>query len=183
MLGKAEKIEKSAAAGLLDSTLPFMNAPPVNLGKICDWLGVEVYTMPCESFGAMFSLRDGKKFLMVNERLQQGRFRFSIAHELGHILLNHEPIRHIYEERERAIEAQADAFAAELLLPERFLRGDCAKYTVAELIRRYKVSRQSLELQLSSLRLIPKGTPSGAASRLPQRGRPSPMTGGVLQHK
>jgi len=156
MLKKPERAEKIAAVSLLDSTLPLMKAPPINLGKICDWLGVEVYTMPCESFGAMFSLRGDKKFLMVNERQQQGRFRFSIAHELGHILLNHEPLRHVYEERELAAERQADCFAAELLLPERFLRGDCAKYTVPELTRRYKVSRQSLELQLSNLGLIPR---------------------------
>ena len=154
-------MEKNAAADLLDSTLSLMKAPPVNLGAICDWLGIEVYAMPCDSFGAMFSLRDGKKFLMANEKLPQGRFRFSIAHELGHVLLNHEPLKHVYEQREPAAERQADSFAAELLLPERFLRGDCANYTVQELAMRYKVSRQSLELRLNNLGLAPKG--SGAS--------------------
>jgi len=156
MQKKLEKNAAGAAKNLLDATLSLMKAPPINLGAICDWLGIAVYTMPCEAFGAMFSLRGDKKFLLANEKLSQGRFRFSIAHELGHILLDHEPLKHIYERREPAAERQADIFAAELLLPERFLCGDCANYTVPQLTRRYKVSRQSLELRLNGLGLAPK---------------------------
>ena len=149
---------KDAARNLLDSTLPLMKAPPVNLAIICDWLGIEVYAMPCDAYGAIFSRsRQGdKKYLLANDKLPQGRFRFSIAHELGHILLNHEPHKHIYELRKPALERQADSFAAELLLPEQFLRGDCADYTMPELAKRYKVSRQSLELRLNDLGLAPK---------------------------
>jgi len=149
---------KAAAKELLDATLPFMKAPPVNLGIICDWLGIEVYTMPCEAFGAIFSRSplEGRKFLLANDKLAQGRFRFSIAHELGHVLLNHEPLKHVYEQRKPAVERQADSFAAELLLPERFLRKDCADYTKPELAARYKVSRSSLEFQLSDLGLTPR---------------------------
>ena len=149
-------METFAAGDLLASIAPLIKAPPVNLGIICDRLGIEVYTMPCDAFGAMFLLRGDKKFLLANEKLPQGRFRFSIAHELGHILLNHEPLKHIYERRKPSVERQADSFAAELLLPERFLRGDCANYTALELAKRYKVSRQSLELRLNDLALSPK---------------------------
>ena len=151
-------LEKAAARDLLASTLHLMKAPPVNLRIICDWLGIEVYAMPCDAFGAIFShsAQGDKKFLLANDKLPQGRFRFSIAHELGHILLNHEPIKNIYEHRKSAAERQADSFAAELLLPEQLLRCDCAEYTLPELAERYKVSRQSLEFQLSNLRLTPR---------------------------
>ena len=147
---------KEAARDLLASTLPLMKAPPVNLKIICEALGIEVYMMPCDAFGAVFSVKGDKKFLLANARLSQGRFRFSIAHELGHVLLNHEPLKHIFERRRPAVERQADSFAAELLLPEQFLRGDCAGYTVPELAARYKVSRQSLQLQLNTLGLTPR---------------------------
>ena len=149
---------KAAAGDLLASTLHLMKAPPVNLGIICDHLEIEVYTKPCDAFGAAFSHspQRGRKVLLVNDKLPQGRFRFSIAHELGHILLNHEPLKHIFERRSPAIERQADSFAAELLLPEQFLRGDCADYTVKELAARYRVSRQSLEFRLKDLGLRPK---------------------------
>ena len=149
---------KAAARDLLDSTLPLMRAPPVNLGIICDWLGVEVYAMRCEAFGAVFSRspREDRKYLVANDKLPLGRFRFSIAHELGHILLGHAPLKHVFEQRKPDVERQADSFAAELLLPEELLRKDCADYTMPELAARYKVSRQSLEFKLSDLRLTPK---------------------------
>ena len=69
------------AERLLDATLPLMGkAPPVNLGVICDWLEIEVYTSSCDAFGAMFVRRDGKNFMMVNDRQPQGRLRFSIVY-------------------------------------------------------------------------------------------------------
>jgi len=109
--------------------------------------------MPCDAFGAVLSRSGDKKVLLANDKLPQGRFRFSIAHELGHILLNHEPLKHILALRQPAVERQADSFAAELLMPERFLRCDCAGFTAPELVKRYKVSRQSLNFQLSDLGL------------------------------
>jgi Zn-dependent peptidase ImmA (M78 family) len=144
---------RSAAKALLASTLPLMKAPPVNLGIICKWLDVEVYTMPCEAFGAAFVRRGDRKLLLANDRLTQGRFRFSIAHELGHYLLNHELITRVDEERSPNLERQADVFAAELLLPERFLSVDRKIFTSVELVKRYKVSRQALSIRLEELRL------------------------------
>jgi len=108
------KQAKIVAGDLLASTLHLMKAPPVNLGTICNWLGIEVYAMPCDAFGAMFSLREGKKFLMANDKLPQGRFRFSIAHELGHILLDHEPLKHIYEQRKPAVRAPSRLFRSRI---------------------------------------------------------------------
>ncbi|MDR2175609.1 MAG: ImmA/IrrE family metallo-endopeptidase [Synergistaceae bacterium] len=144
--------ESAAAKKLLAATLPLMRTPPVNLGVICDCLKVEVYAMPCEAFGAAFSHCGGRRCLLVNSRLPQGRFRFSIAHELGHFLLRHRPLAYIGEKRSPAIEKEADAFASELLLPEDFLRADAARFTVPDLARRYKVSRQALEIRMKNLK-------------------------------
>ena len=144
---------RAAARDLLASTLSSMKAPPVNLGVICEWLNIEVYVMPCGAFGAMFARHGERKFLLANDTLPQGRFRFSIAHELGHFLLNHKPLTHIDEERSPRLERQADAFAAELLLPESFLRADCGTHTSAELAKRYRVSLQSLLIRLKELGL------------------------------
>jgi hypothetical protein len=148
---ETEKAEKTAARKLLARTLPLMRTPPVNLGVICECLNIEVYTMPCESFGAAFSCIGGKGCLLVNSRLPQSRLRFSIAHELGHFLLKHEPLTQIGGERSPAVEREADAFASELLLPEELLRADCARYTVPDIVRRYKVSRQALEIRMKTL--------------------------------
>ena len=107
-----------AVRSLLDATLPLMQAPPVNLGVICRWLGIEVYAQPCRAFGALFLLRGGRGVLLVNSSLPQGRARFSIAHELGHLLLRHNPLGRIGEPRDPDQERQADRFASELLMPE-----------------------------------------------------------------
>jgi Zn-dependent peptidase ImmA (M78 family) len=143
---------RSAARELLVSTLPLMKAPPVSLGIICEWLNVNVYAMPCDAFGAIFSQRGGRYLLSANSKLPQGRFRFSIAHELGHFLLKHEP-EQIGEKRKPSLERQADVFAAELLLPEGLLRADRPAHTVEELLKRYKVSKQALSIQLKELGL------------------------------
>ena len=101
-----------AVRSLLDATLPLMQAPPVNLGVICRWLGIEVYAQPCRAFGALFLLREGRGVLLVNSSLPQGRARFSIAHELGHLLLRHNPLGHIGGPRDPDQERQADRFGS-----------------------------------------------------------------------
>ena len=136
---------------LLDATLPLMQAPPVNLGVICRWLGIEVYAQPCRAFGALFLLRGGRGVLLVNSSLPQGRARFSIAHELGHLLLRHNPLGRIGEPRDPDQERQADRFASELLMPESLLREDCEKLPFEVLCRRYRVSRQAMRIRLESV--------------------------------
>jgi hypothetical protein len=82
------------------------------------------------------------------------RARFSIAHELGHVLMHadFDGLERLHGSnaplgpRERAIEFQADAFASELLLPARFARLLCARVPsptlahVDELARDFRVS-------------------------------------------
>ena len=136
---------------LLDATLPLMQAPPVNLGVICRWLGIEVYAQPCRAFGALFLLRGGRGVLLVNSSLPQGRARFSIAHELGHLLLRHNPLGRIGEPRDPDQERQADRFASELLMPESLRREDCEKLPFEVLCRRYRVSRQAMRIRLESV--------------------------------
>ena len=140
-----------AVQSLLDATLPLMQAPPVNLGVICRWLGIEVYAQPCRAFGALFLLREGRGVLLVNSSLPQGRARFSIAHELGHLLLRHNPLGRIGEPRDPDQERQADRFASELLMPESLLREDCDKLSFEALCRRYRVSRQAMRIRLESV--------------------------------
>lgn len=62
----------------------------------------------------------------------EGAQRFSVAHELGHRQLSHrsaavpscEPAA-VHGHVDRGVEAEANAFAAELLMPERLLRRRC----------------------------------------------------------
>lgn len=76
-----------------------------------------------------YSTNKEKREIRVNKYEPLVRQRFTIAHEIGHILLSHEGISYrdtsytIYKDLiERMNEVSANAFAAELLMPERLLR-------------------------------------------------------------
>ncbi|GHT01930.1 hypothetical protein AGMMS50276_31110 [Synergistales bacterium] len=148
---------RTAASALLSDTKSLMGGcPPVNLGVICKHLGIEAYTMPCLSFGAVFS-RDPAPRILVNSNLKPGRFRFSIAHEIGHFMLNHRSSFILadgkYIRGDVRLERQADVFASELLLPEASLREDLSvrEFSVSELAKLYRVSQQTLEIKIKAI--------------------------------
>lgn len=77
--------------------------------------------------------------IYVNILDPEFRQRFTIAHEIGHIILNHEGVSHrdtsytVYKGIiERMNEVSANGFAAELLMPEKLLR-DALLDTMTEL--------------------------------------------------
>lgn len=142
---------EGALQSLLNATLPLMQAPPVNLGVICRWLGIEVYAQPCHAFGALLLAGKDRWVILVNASLSQGRARFSIAHELGHLLLRHNPLGGIGEPRNPDQERQADRFASELLMPAALLREDCRSFSFEALCRRYRVSRQAMRIRLDRI--------------------------------
>ena len=98
----------------------------------------------------------------------QVRQRFSLAHELKHVVddcFMHQktgpladglyPEQQGYPAHER-IERVCDAFAAALLMPKVMLRRDWTNgiQSIAELARRYGVSRPAMEIRLRSLGLL-----------------------------
>lgn len=71
----------------------------------------------------------GKTVIGVNSGHNLGRRNFSLAHELGHLLLHPagsgaQPSRPLAQ----ALEREADLFAVEFLIPERLLRAWCDAY-------------------------------------------------------
>lgn len=72
--------------------------------------------------------------IQIDQRIaeQSNRFRFTVAHELGHIALHSDIEPHetlVYEEntRKQRYERQADRFAASFLMPVSAFRQDCAR--------------------------------------------------------
>ena len=101
---------------------------PVKTLKIAAYFGIDVLKdseaqvlKPLES-GCCFVNKNGKWTIVYNDSDAPGRVRFTIAHELGHILLGHEleegfgHYRRISEGKP-ITETQADEFAARLLAP------------------------------------------------------------------
>jgi hypothetical protein len=88
------------------------------------------------------------------------RQRFSLAHELKHVLDDPfidrlYPTRGHYRSGERA-ERICNYFAACLLMPKRWLTSDwCSgRQDIERLAQRYRVSRQAMEVRLSQLGLL-----------------------------
>lgn len=120
-----------------------------------------------ESAGALIVLRDLESDLLdavsqqtegepplflVNNRAPGDRCRFSVAHEIGHLIMHVEPGAGPEQEK------QADDFAAEFLMPGKDIRSDFSgEVTIsklADLKRKWKVSMAALLRRAKSLGVI-----------------------------
>ncbi len=130
----------------------------IPLGPIKSMVGVVeaagCIVLPCD-FGTdkidAISQRpeDSPPFIFVSATAPGDRLRFNLAHELGHILMHAEP--------NPDQETQANAFAAEFLMPEREIKPQLRKLDfgrLADLKRHWKVSMQALIYRARTLELI-----------------------------
>lgn len=125
--------------------------------------------------GFLYRERD-KAIIGVNAAHHPNRRRFTVAHELGHLLL-HGPadgIRvddvhvdrafhlrsQLSSEGTDPAEREANFFAAELLMPEHFLTTEVQSFDPADdaaakdLAKRYGVSVQAMMIRLSNLGIV-----------------------------
>lgn len=65
---------------------------PTDLQRICEAKGLEYVELddPEELDGMLLEMEDGTRVAMVNKAKSFVRGRFTLAHELGHIFLNHD---------------------------------------------------------------------------------------------
>lgn len=83
--------------------------------------------------------RNMPPLFFVNNEIPADRWRFSLAHELGHIIMHRTP--------SPTPEPEADSFAAEFLMPERDILPDLHEVTVPKALRlksRWRVSMQAI---------------------------------------
>lgn len=95
---------------------------PVSLSHICEINNIEIRVGRLADIAGYYMERDGRRIIVVNGFNAKPRRRFSVAHELGHVVLRHGPVKlmmsgHIATQPNWQ-EAQANAFAAELLMPK-----------------------------------------------------------------
>jgi hypothetical protein len=105
---------------------------PVDVGSAAAALArVEFDTLPAGVDGVLVRKRGQKPLIIVNVSVHQKRQRFTLAHEIGHILIpwhlgnvgcSPEASSPDASEIERVCEAEANRFASELLLPADYVR-------------------------------------------------------------
>ncbi|MGI8998814.1 MAG: ImmA/IrrE family metallo-endopeptidase [Candidatus Limnocylindria bacterium] len=135
--------------------------PPVpveRLAKLCGVLVLE-RTFPQELSGLVFEYGD-TAVIGVNADHHLNRRRFTIAHELGHHLLDHHDRFHIDVEEGELLghdwqaERAANDFAAELLMPRRFVVDAFEKtHDPGLLAHRFEVSELAMGYRLVNLGL------------------------------
>lgn len=118
----------------------------------------QLYEISPDGFTAY---QNGKYYIMytlISSIQGNRRQRFTIAHEIGHIVLNHHKyidnnILRCYDSPYKPIwEKQADIFAQNLLMPASRTRELKDQMTIDELAKHFKVSRTMATVRLQKLR-------------------------------
>lgn len=98
---------------------------PVSLTRICQCNNIDIFRTQLTGIVAYYMEQDYRRIIVVNEDTSRTRQRFSVAHEIGHVLLRHGAIRLMLDGyptgRPVPQEIQANAFATELLMPKMIL--------------------------------------------------------------
>ena len=141
---------------------------PIDLEKICAQLGFKF--LEAENFNdnisALCVKMGNQKIAAVNKKHTVVRKRFSLAHEIGHWLLGHltddllpivtmdaPPDPSSFRRFAEGKEHEANAFAAELLVPTHFFK-DVLKRTdkLEELCSIFLVSKQTMSIKMLSIK-------------------------------
>lgn len=151
--------------------------PPVDVKKLAQLAGAIVVEEPIEKedfSGFLYTTRNSRPVIGVNSTHPKNRRRFTIAHELGHLMLHPKDGIHMDEaviqkrdgrasEGTHDDEIEANRFAAELLMPREFLETDLSRIDkffvddekqIEELAKRYQVSVQAMTIRLNTLGFV-----------------------------
>ena len=138
----------------------FMNIPkgPVhNLIRLLELNGIIVHFIDAstDKFSGITLITDkGQPIVFINRLHDNARKRFTLAHELGHLVLH---IRNQFIDPKRNIEDEADKFSSEFLMPELDCRNDLTRLKSKDLaiLKRYwGVSMKALIYRAKDLHLI-----------------------------
>ncbi len=163
---KVSNIHKKGAKNLAKRLLKLskIGVIPVDLLKIQEFLNdADLYILdilPNPDFTSRISAQIVKTKLLNEEIYTLGynpakpycHQRFSIAHELGHLIFN---TTHILGSGKSDIEIDANIFAADLLMPTDILKTDLKTIkNVKELAIRYRVSEEAMFRKINDNNLL-----------------------------
>lgn len=135
-----------------------IKTPPVCLSDICEHLNIALaeHSLGSRDAALMRSPLTDIVLIMVNPKHIRSRQRFSIAHELGHYMLNHQSVAFSggngYMQTPEE-ERQANIFASEILMPEHFLLHCWAigKLNTLYISQIFDVSKQASTIAINQL--------------------------------
>ena len=132
----------------------------VDVKAAAAFLGVTILGWEPNGNGARAALIRNARALFVNASLSENRARFAVAHALGHLALGHGGDFYCPAAERSAQEAEANRFAAALLMPAPLVRalwlkldGGPPAAKVRAIAKRLAVSREALGYRLTELGL------------------------------
>jgi Zn-dependent peptidase ImmA (M78 family) len=150
--------------------------PPVPVEDLAKRLGVRLAFERMDSEISGMLIRDPERkvaVMAINSSHSSTRQRFTIAHELGHLLLHQgspifvdRTVRVNFRAPQASAgdhhqEIEANAFGAELLMPEELMLlaaqrnpGRADESMLDQLAERFRVSRQAMDYRLTNLGLL-----------------------------
>ena len=153
-----------------------VRAAPIDVFALAEREGIRVVRQFFEdnNISGVLVRRDDASVIGINASHHPHRQRFTLAHELAHYVLHAQhPTVYVddmpvhfrgegYHPAPTTEEVEANAFAAELLMPEALLRQDLKlgsidaldEVAVRRLARKYGVSGQAVTIRLSELGLV-----------------------------
>lgn len=171
-MDRPSKAEKRAVQILDDAQIDSL---PVPVEELALSLGADLEFEPYEGevSGMLYRYDEGGAVIGVNSTHAQTRQRFTVAHEIGHLVMHKgQPmfvdrfVRVNWRNGASAVEeVEANAFAAELLMPRRLVQreveralGKRRNITVqqlsAELARLFQVSPEAMQYRLENLGVV-----------------------------
>jgi Zn-dependent peptidase ImmA (M78 family) len=140
-----------------------MMKAPVPVNEIAKHYGFRVALLdqPADKFSGI--LHRAKKAIGINKHHVLAQQRFALSHELGHFFLAHrdageENLNEEDEAKRQLYEAEADEFAAELLVPRELLKAALKEEGDIETLRmKFQVSRHVIAAQLARHGFLMKG--------------------------
>lgn len=130
---------------------------PVKVSKICRDLGIKIKTGILENNSGLSVIIDGSPMILVNKNDIPARQRFTVAHELGHIILGHVGKYKLVNREPQAddnpIEQAANVFASRLIAPACVLWGlNCR--TAEEISKVCDISITSAKFRMERMKLL-----------------------------
>ena len=152
-----KKLARQSAEKLIrESKIP--TEPPIMLNNIIKYLrtrfDIDVRGKDLSNkFSGILIIRSNTFGILYNSSMSKNRIRFTIAHELGHLMLCHEFDKEIINEKYDINkqtdwwELEANTFAANLLMPQKVLQKDTKNLRQEDipiLSQRYAVSEAAM---------------------------------------
>jgi Zn-dependent peptidase ImmA (M78 family)/transcriptional regulator with XRE-family HTH domain len=109
----------------------------------------------------------------MNTVIPTDRMRFTLAHEVGHMVMHQDSHTYFQVSDAKEVERQADEFAGELLMPEREISpqlDNVSLYKLALLKPHWKVSMAALLMQAERLQRVSPRTARSLWAQMSQKG-------------